>query len=169
MDKPRMEDLVAEDCDHFVSYLREGVGYMNNAEEGDREREREREGSHQHSGVPFFQWLCGQLLCIHLSTLPSTLSGGKHIHGLILVTGLLGSLIKQLYLGCEPPVYLRDIDIGEVPQVLCTMLQIVPLVLKVQLFCQCTFQLLYNTIFGNHTALISTYPHTLHTYIQHPG
>ena len=42
MDKPRMEDLVAEHCDHFVSYLREGVGYMNNAEEGDRGRERER-------------------------------------------------------------------------------------------------------------------------------
>jgi len=41
MDKPRMEDLVAEHCDHFVSYLREGVGYMNNAERetgGERER-----------------------------------------------------------------------------------------------------------------------------------
>lgn len=24
MDKPRVEDLVAEHCDHFVSYLREG-------------------------------------------------------------------------------------------------------------------------------------------------
>lgn len=84
MDKPCVEDLVAEHRDHFVSYLREGEERNNNAEEVEGERE-EAEGSHQYSEVPFLQWLCGWLLCIHLSTLLSTPSGGEHVH----VTSLL--------------------------------------------------------------------------------
>ena len=54
MDKPCVEDLVAEHRDHFVSYLREGEERNNNAEEVEGERE-EAEGSHQYSEVPFLQ------------------------------------------------------------------------------------------------------------------